>query len=142
MQTSIWRGFSLILCAVALGQPAITLGQEDLFSGLKPNVLGGPGAGSKNPVSVEAEFTAAAGGKSGELRVTAKIAKGWHIYSMTQPKGGPIATKIKLAPGPFKATGDFKASPAPKSHIDQEAWPGLKIEEPDRRRPRSKSPAR
>lgn len=128
MRTCMWRGFGLLLCAAVASHAAISFGQDDFFSGLNANVIGGAGD-AKHPVSAEAEFTAAAGGRTGQLRITAKIAKGWHIYSMTQPKGGPIATKIKLTPGPYKTTGDFKASPAPKSHIDKEAWPGLKLEE-------------
>ena len=42
-------------------------------------------------VSVKAVFTAPAEGQPARLYVTAEIKKGWHIYSITQPKGGPIA---------------------------------------------------
>jgi thiol:disulfide interchange protein/DsbC/DsbD-like thiol-disulfide interchange protein len=79
---------------------------------------------------VEAEFHVKPGSQTGQLAITAEMEEGWHIYSITQPPGGPIRTKIKLDQSPdFRLTGDFKPAPAPKSHVDQEAWPGLTIEE-------------
>ncbi len=129
MQTCLRRCFGLALCAVLLTHPGVVLAQNDLFSNLKGDILGGPGGGAENPVSVEAQFTADKDGRTGQLRVTAEIAEDWHIYSITQRKGGPIATKIKLDDGPYKLTGNFKASPPPKKHIDKEAWPGLELQE-------------
>ena len=129
MQTCLRRCFGLALCAGLLAHPGGVLAQNDLFSDLKADVLGGLGGGVENPVSVEAQFTANKDGRTGQLRVTAEIEEGWHIYSITQPKGGPIATKIKLDDGPYKLTGDFKASPQPKKHVDKEAWPGLELQE-------------
>lgn len=32
------------------------------------------------------------------LKMTAKIERGWHLYSMDVPKGGPIPTNITLEP--------------------------------------------
>ncbi|HEV3416140.1 MAG TPA: cytochrome c biogenesis protein CcdA, partial [Pirellulales bacterium] len=45
----------------------------------------------------------------------AEIPAGWHIFSITQPPGGPNKTKIKLDPSKgFRNAGDFAADPAPK----------------------------
>ncbi len=115
----MWRCFGLIVCAAVLSHPSLGYGQSKLFPDLNSDLLGGPGAEEENPVSVTALFTSAKDGRTGELYITAEMAKGWHIYSITQKRGGPIRTKIKLEDGPFKLTGDFKASPAPKVHIDQ-----------------------
>ncbi|HVX63187.1 MAG TPA: protein-disulfide reductase DsbD domain-containing protein, partial [Pirellulales bacterium] len=122
----MWRYFGLIVCAAVVSHPSLGFGQSKLFPNLKSDGLGGE---EENPVSVTALFTSAKDGRTGEIYVTAEMAEGWHIYSITQKRGGPIRTKIKLEDGPFKLTGDFKASPAPKAHIDQEAWVGLELEE-------------
>jgi thiol:disulfide interchange protein DsbD len=43
----------------------------------------------------------------------ADIDPGWHLYALDQPKGGPIATTIKIAEGaPFEITGNIE-SPTP-----------------------------
>jgi len=43
---------------------------------------------------------------------------GWHIYSITQPKGGPIATQISLPAGqPFKRAGAV-SGPKPATKFD------------------------
>jgi thiol:disulfide interchange protein DsbD len=39
-------------------------------------------------------------GSSVTLRLTAKLDEGWHLYSPTTPKGGPIPTTIALADSP------------------------------------------
>ena len=57
-------------------------------------------------------------GETFRLELTAKIASGWHIYSMIQPEDGPIATSISLLPGqPFQLAGPI-AGPAPESSWD------------------------
>ncbi len=71
----------------------------------------GPG---EEVVLVAAQFTAPADGQPGQLFVTATIKPGWHIYSITQPPGGPLATKIKLNDSAsFRLLGEFQVSPAP-----------------------------
>lgn len=47
------------------------------------------------------------------VKISAAIESGWHLYALDQPKGGPIATTIKIADGtPFTVYGEAKA-PAP-----------------------------
>lgn len=73
----------------------------------------------KSVVSVQGTFTAPTDGEPGELFVTARIEPGWHIYSITQPSGGPIATRIEadLPPG-VRLTGVFRPSVAPEKKLE------------------------
>ncbi len=58
-------------------------------------------------------------GETFRLELTAKIASGWHIYSITQPEGGPIATSILFPPGqPFQLAGPV-VGPTPESSWDE-----------------------
>jgi thiol:disulfide interchange protein DsbD len=51
------------------------------------------------------------------LRLTAKLEDGWHLYSPTTPKGGPIPTTIELAPNP--AIASYKLyQPKPERKFD------------------------
>jgi len=55
--------------------------------------------------------------KAGEnfaFRLVARIEPGWHLYSIDQPPGGPVATEISLATGaPF----EMGAVTGPKPHV-------------------------
>jgi thiol:disulfide interchange protein len=126
------RSWGWALCWTLLGQ-LCCFGQEGFqaldLKELNADLVGGPG-GNKHPVAIEGAIYIPQGSRTGELAISAEIEKGWHIYSITQAKGGPIRTQIKVPESDqYKLTGEFKASPAPKSHVDQLAWPGLKLEE-------------
>lgn len=58
----------------------------------------------------------------GELfvaRLTAKIADGWHVYSISRPAGGPMATSISMPQGqPFRLAGPIVGS-APETVWDE-----------------------
>lgn len=61
------------------------------------------------------QFTAPEGGKPGRLFLTANIKPDWHIYSITQPEGGPVRTKITLKPSDqYRLAGPFQAASAPE----------------------------
>ena len=75
-----------------------------------------------------APATAAPGGKV-LLKLTAKMGEGWHLYSPTTPKGGPIPTTIALADNPiiesyklFQPKPERKLDPA--FGIDTETFGG------------------
>ena len=74
-------------------------------------------ARAQDPVSVtlSAPATVASGG-SGTAKLTASIESGWYMYSITQPAGGPIQTRIALADGPFKM--GVVRGPKPKVKAD------------------------
>jgi suppressor for copper-sensitivity B len=118
-------GGRLILLATAwlvcLSTANAQLNFDGLAGGLVPDE-------QSEPVSLQAEFTAANGANPGRLYITAKIRPGWHIYSLTQAPGGPVRTKISIPPSPdFKLIGDFTSSPAPLRH-KEELFKGLTVE--------------
>ena len=50
--------------------------------------------------------------------LTATIGDGWHLYSLDQPPGGPIPTRIGMPEGqPFKLAGEID-SPPPQTQFD------------------------
>ena len=83
-----------------------------------------PAAATETPVT----WSVAAAGPGGPAApggtstfsaiVTAKIARGWHIYAMSQPPGGPVPLAISLkTDSPFAAAGDI-VEPTPKTTFD------------------------
>ena len=53
--------------------------------------LGGPAADDN--VKLRGSFTVQEGGRRGVLSLEATIARGWHVYSISQKPGGPGASK-------------------------------------------------
>jgi thiol:disulfide interchange protein DsbD len=51
------------------------------------------------------------------VRLTAAIDEGWHLYSTTQPPGGPVPTRIAVASPRFSLDGSL-AFPKPTVHAD------------------------
>ncbi len=68
-------------------------------------------------------------GSKAYLQLDAKIESGWHLYSPTTPSGGPIITKIAVAPSPaFSAVRLYRPEPVrkldPNFNIDTETYTG------------------
>ncbi|HWR34581.1 MAG TPA: cytochrome c biogenesis protein CcdA [Clostridia bacterium] len=58
-------------------------------------------------------------GEKLNARLTAKIAEGWHLYSISQPPGGPTITRITVpSTQPFKLAGVVRG-PVPHTKFDQ-----------------------
>ena len=58
-------------------------------------------------------------GRTVPITLQADIAKGWHIYSLTQKPGGPIPLSIQLInPGDVVVRGVIEA-PKPERHFDK-----------------------
>jgi thiol:disulfide interchange protein len=113
---------SLTVAAWLLASPAH--GQDIFQLGNSP---AGGTAASGDPATVQAELLPGQGGTY-QLRITADIADGWHTYSLTQPAGGPVATRIKLDPsGTYKLAGDWSVEPAPEKHPEP-AFDNLMVE--------------
>ena len=81
-----------------------------------------PPAGAQTPV----HWTAAPvrivikDGTVANVRIDGTIQTGWHIYSITQPAGGPYATRISVPDGqPFAAAGTPKPLLAPHVAFDE-----------------------
>ena len=94
--------------------------------------LGGFGEEPAEPVALEAQFTPATGDRPAVLMLAAEIEPGWHVYSTTQPKGGPMRTNIRLEESEqYRPLGNWQSHPRPKSRVDTVVWNGLTIEEHD-----------
>jgi thiol:disulfide interchange protein DsbD len=86
------------------------------------------GLGGESHVSVRAEFTPGGDGQPARIFVAVNIAPGWHIYSVTQPKGGPIRTAIKLAPSQGCAlAGSFQPNVEP-TREKSDVFKGITVE--------------
>jgi thiol:disulfide interchange protein DsbD len=78
-------------------------------------------ASAQNPVTwtATAGKSAAAGGTT-SVKLSATIQEGWHIYSITQPAGGPNPTRIVLPDSkPFTLDGSIKPTVAPDVAFDK-----------------------
>ena len=133
---SLFVSIAVWLLAVTLGTslPSVAFGQTEQKSPFSFSFGGGSPLGqvaeaTDEPVQIDAKFSAAADG-AGVLAITATIAPGYHIYSLTQAAGGPGAASITLEQSPaYRASEEFVAQPKPDTHIDNEIWEGLLIEE-------------
>jgi suppressor for copper-sensitivity B len=80
-----------------------------------PGVIGPEDDGP--PVFLNARFEIEDGGTSGRLHVTAEPGPGWHVYSTTQPPGGPTKTTLTVNPSAhYKVVGPFTADHPPEVH--------------------------
>ncbi len=75
-------------------------------------------ADNNAPMTVSATFQPGEGGQ-GTLIVTMNIHRVWHTYSITQPAGGPLPTKIEVAVPPGVKVGPFTALTKPEVHFDK-----------------------
>jgi thiol:disulfide interchange protein len=103
-----------------------SFGDADLF----PNFsLGGFGENdAQEPVEWSAQYFADSDGKA-RLEIEANLAETWHLYSTTQPPGGPTRTEFKLlGPDAAKITGAFKPDQSPSKSVSS-LYNGLTVEE-------------
>src|SRR5262249_32400141 len=67
--------------------------------------------------SLSSDTPKAPPGSTVALKLTAKLEEGWHLYSLTTPKGGPIPTTASLTENP--AIAGFKIyQPKPERRFD------------------------
>lgn len=78
-------------------------------------------AQSRNPVTwtVDVAPEAAPPGSTVSARIAAKLEPGWHIYSLTNPEGGPTPTKIAIVPANPAITSLKLWQPKPETKFDQ-----------------------
>jgi len=99
----------------ASGQLANSGGEFDVPGSLR-GLLGQTGGGiGGNEIRVSAQFFTDRAGRQGVIEVTAELAEDWHIYSISQPPGGPVRTEIIIQDTPAVTTwGEFKPLTAPE----------------------------
>ncbi len=105
----------LLLSTVLLGSNA-ALGQDlfledQLGFGKNPALI-------DNPVQLSGDFQLKPDSRLGILNVRASIANRWHLYSVTQKKGGPIRSKIQVTESVmYKVIGTFTPDEPP--HVEE-----------------------
>lgn len=83
-----------------------------LLQKLNPGLLGGSSEG--NHLKLAGSFTIDKTSRRGTLTVTAQIEPTWHIYSLTQPAGGPQKSELRIAESPsYKLLGKFQPDQPP-----------------------------
>ena len=79
-------------------------------------------------VSVTASHTVSPSDGANYLEITAQIAPTWHIYSVTQPSGGPLPTVIKILPAKtWRLAGKLRAV-YPPDRQKEPAYDNLMVE--------------
>ena len=58
-------------------------------------------------------------GRTVPVTVQADIAKGWHIYSLTQKSGGPIPLRIAVEGAPDVSMRGLIKAPKPEKYVDK-----------------------
>lgn len=95
--------------------------KQSVFAALLVSGLAiGVSAQIPNPVNLSAKLdpNPVKAGQKAKVTITAAIESGWHLYSLTQPSGGPRPTRITIdETGPFKADGK-PTQPKPKIAAD------------------------
>ena len=82
----------------------------------------GPPAAAQAPVvwTIAPLHGALKAGATANVRIEARIEDGWHIYSISQPAGGPVATRITFPIGQsFELAGNPKSSVQPHVAYDE-----------------------
>src|SRR5215510_4015157 len=57
-------------------------------------------------------------GQNAKVLITARIDPGWHLYSLTQPSGGPVPTRITIDESSIAKINGNPQQPKPKSAAD------------------------
>lgn len=88
------------------------------------------GIGQSNPATVGASlYSIADHPQLAIVQVEVVLESPWHIYSLTQPKGGPLPTKLKLVnDDALKIVGQWHSDSQPKKSISEE-FGGVTVEE-------------
>ena len=111
------RSISLLLALLLTCQFAsTTFGQFEGFQ-LDP-ALSNLNSGPSDPeLKFASRIRMQPGQAVGLLEITATMDPAWHVYSLTQPPGGPLKSQIKLDPSDqYRLLGSFSPDHPPKQH--------------------------
>lgn len=110
--------FASIAWILLLGLvPGLSLAQSPLDANLLQRLEGLNGGGvSTNPnVTLSAEFVVDPAKTHGRIDLKATVGNNWALYSTTQPRGGPMQTRLKVADhAAIAAVGEFTPDRDPK----------------------------
>ncbi len=112
------------------GKPSLgsALGKDKASFGSSLGGFGGFGDSSANPYKLSALYEAETGGMRGRVHVMVTLDPDYSIYSVTQPKGGPLATKIAIVSEGVKLEGPFVPDSEPKASTNELGFEGLRVE--------------
>lgn len=123
------------LALISFGVPTNARAQNDFGAfGQSGDVFGDVNFGDLSindgePTTWSAKYYAS--GDTGRLEIEATVGQSWHVYSTTQPKGGPLRTQFTVAsPDTVTVSGAFKPNEAPHRSVS-DTYPGITIEEHD-----------
>lgn len=86
-------------------------------------------ADQAEPIMLSARFQVDTDGTSARLHVDAVLSGRWHVYSVTQPPGGPLRTEITVdPPSGVRLAGTFVPDSDPQRSQTPD-FPGVTIEE-------------
>jgi suppressor for copper-sensitivity B len=122
-----------LLTLVGLFQPTPSVNAQNDFgdaTDLFPNFSLGGLANDDEPAKWSARYYSDQSGQ-GKLEVEVALGSHWHVYSTTQPPGGPLRTVISIAePASVQVTGDFTPDHEPLRSVSS-VYDGLTVEEHD-----------
>ncbi|MDZ4852908.1 MAG: thioredoxin family protein [Pirellulaceae bacterium] len=104
----------------ALGGKKASLGAFGGFGIAEPS--------SGAPYKFSALYEAESGGQRGRVHLMVTLEPEHTIYSVTQPKGGPLATKIAILTKNVKLEGPFVAENEPKVSTNESGFEGVRVE--------------
>jgi thiol:disulfide interchange protein len=85
--------------------------------------VAGGAAGQQDPVKLSLRLApgtvAMTPGSTFRVQLVATMDEGWHLYSITQPPGGPIATRITVSKGQVVTLDGKIEAPTPRVTFDQ-----------------------
>ncbi|MBN2475894.1 MAG: thioredoxin family protein [Pirellulales bacterium] len=111
----------LILPVLLIGlAAAVSPVWAQAFDPLGGGQAGAPFGDEQKVLAVTAQYAAATADRPAGLFITAEIEPGWHIYSITQPAGGPVRTTIELDDSDeFRLAGQFRALSPPEKKREE-----------------------
>jgi len=98
------------------------------FGGLGSNPFGNFGGKSKDPFRFSASYTFEKDQSVGLLSVTCYLDPAYYIYSVTQPRGGPMRTNITVKSPSIKLTEDFQSDAPPLVFEGEVGFENVKVE--------------
>ena len=111
-----WFACSLGLLVILATGPVAAQFDLDDFK-LAPELSGFNSGPPNANLEITGRIRMAPGEKIGLLEVTAKMDEAWHVYSLTQPAGGPMRSQIKLDKSSnYQLLGSFAPTQAPYVH--------------------------
>ncbi len=141
-----WGGLSRLLCststlilaclaALAIASaPQPGSAQDALGDGndLFPEFSSGGGEQARTqPSSWSARYGPADGSDQVQLQVDVELGSGWHLYSLTQPTGGPKPTRLTvIEPTGAEVAESWSPNEPPKKSVSED-FGGLTLEEHD-----------